>query len=631
MIKLKKLVINNFGSFKLQQVINFPDSGLLLLHGENGSGKSSLLKAIAYCLDFLDEPASEFINWENEEDIFVELTLVLNGKDLIIQRGNGLYKLEYGAIKTVSGDTSKKIKELLVAPQFMSIMSYRSQGAAGNFSKLKPPEKQEFLSELQSLNDFELLIENTEKHISALEAKIEDNKKQYQTEFNSAQYIVENIDRESKLMDSIDNSIKEVQIKLDTLVCDTSEFDCKINLITVEKANIKPDTSLDAQIESLEKALSDNHTVRGELEDEERELLKDQNTVLKDVWSLRSEVEKIPSIELQIEKLKKQTCPTCEQTWNKSDNALKDLEIKLYTLEGRRSDLEADENQNKAILELLKINRAKMRQEMDAGVALMSQKEQLREQRIINNSKSKILDKELENLNTQKTNTVRMFGLQQKSLKDQIVQFENNKSQYTRNIEVNTKKIETIDQKLESIQASEKALLAEIAFEKDILTSSKDFLRLITEDTLRLISAESSTFVQTLPNAKNFFIKFDTSKLNKNGKIKKEIVLQIFKSGKEVPFRRLSGGETSSVHLATDLAVSKVLSARTGKNLGWFILDESLDGMRINNKIEALSMLKTLSKDKLIIVVDHTSEISEVFDKVLHVIKKDSGSTVQLI
>jgi DNA repair exonuclease SbcCD ATPase subunit len=77
MIKLKKLKIKSFGSFKNEQVIDFPESGLLLLHGDNGSGKSSILKAIAYCLDFLSEPATDFINWDTGEDLFVELTLNL--------------------------------------------------------------------------------------------------------------------------------------------------------------------------------------------------------------------------------------------------------------------------------------------------------------------------------------------------------------------------------------------------------------------------------------------------------------------------------------------------------------------------------------------------------------------------
>jgi DNA repair exonuclease SbcCD ATPase subunit len=150
MIKLKKIKIKSFGSFKKEQVIDFPESGLLLLHGDNGSGKSSILKAIAYCLDFLSEPATDFINWDTGEDLFVELTLNLKNQDLIIQRGNGLYKLEYGNVKAQGTDVPKKIESLLLNPNFMAIMSYRGQGEGGNFSSLKPGEKQDFLSELQS-------------------------------------------------------------------------------------------------------------------------------------------------------------------------------------------------------------------------------------------------------------------------------------------------------------------------------------------------------------------------------------------------------------------------------------------------------------------------------------------------
>jgi DNA repair exonuclease SbcCD ATPase subunit len=62
-----------------------------------------------------------------------------------------------------------------------------------------------------------------------------------------------------------------------------------------------------------------------------------------------------------------------------------------------------------------------------------------------------------------------------------------------------------------------------------------------------------------------------------------------------------------------------------GKTLAWHILDEPFDGMKYQNKVEALEILKSLSKDKLIIVVDHSSEVSEVFHKVIRV-ENNNGS-----
>lgn len=615
MISLKQLTIKNFGSFKQEQIVTFPQSGLLLLHGDNGSGKSSFLKAIAYCLDFLDESASDFINWDNKEDIFVELVLSLNNIDLKIKRGNGFYKLEYGTIKTTGADTSKKIKELICPSQFMSIMTYRGQRQDGNFSKLKPSEKQEFLSELQSLNDFETLIDKTEINIAVLESKLETNKKEHEMLFNSAQYIVDNIDREEKSKEELSNK---------KIIINTDDLDKQLVDLFEKKKNFKEDTSFDKELESLDKTIQTLSLKLLEQEDEEKNLLKDQNSILKELWSIQAEVNKIDKLQKEIEHLEKLTCPTCKQSWEESDSTLKSSKDKLNELISKKNDLSQLDSENKEILSNLKLLRNQIQEIKNEGTVAIGQFDKLKQQKLLNNSQYQLINKDIDNFTNQKQSLLKQAALESLSLDKQ-------KEQYSKNIELNTKKVEEIYNKLEIIKNSNTSLTNKINEEKEILNVSKDFLRLITEDTLKLISAESSKFAQQLPNAKNFFIKFDTSKLNKNGKIKKEIVLQMFKNGTEIPFKRLSGGEACSVHLATDLAVSKILSSRTGKRLSWFILDESLDGMRINNKIEALNMLKTLSKDKLIIVVDHTSEISEVFDKVLHVIKKDSGSTIQLV
>ncbi len=223
------------------------------------------------------------------------------------------------------------------------------------------------------------------------------------------------------------------------------------------------------------------------------------------------------------------------------------------------------------------------------------------------------------------------YNVRINSLNNQINQLKSNIIRYSKSFDDNCGKLVNLNAELELIEESKNKINSQINQEKEILNATKDFLRLITEDTLKMISSEVSNFIQHLPNAKIFCIKFDTSKMNKNGKIKKEIVLKTYKGGQEIPFRRLSGGERCSTNLAIDLAVSNILSLRTGKDLGWFAFDESLDGMTVENKMEALNMLKVLSKDKLILLIEHTSELSEVFDKVIHVTQTTSGSSVQFI
>lgn len=628
MIKLKNLNIKKFGSFKNEQVINFPDSGLLLLHGENGSGKSSVLKAIAYCLDFLTEPATDFVNWDTQEDIFVELILTYKGVDLKIQRGNGLYKLEYGSIKVSGSDTPKKIKDLIVSPEFMSIMSYRGQGEEGNFSKLRPSEKQEMLSDLLSLNDFEKLIDKTEENIKILEMKLEKSTKEQELIFASAQSLVATIDEEAKFGDIVNRDIEVLEARIANTLLDTAQVDANLLVKKEEKATLVLDTSFDKEIEEHRGAMAIVVTAIDKFKADTLELHKKLGICSKELWSMRNEIATIPKIENEIEKLQDSTCPTCKQGWNESEQYLEQLESKLAELHKINAEIEICEAKVKTYQDQIKAFDDVKKGLTEEVSGYQKKIEELKEYRSRTNSRFALIDNEIESLTKEKMYIIKNHGIQVNSFKNELYQFQSTKARFCKNLQLNTTKIEELDFNLESIKNDIALLGMNIRTESEIYNSSKDFLRLITEDTLRMISSESSKYVQCLPNAKSFFIKFDTSKLNKNGKIKKEIVLQMYKNGKEVPFRRLSGGEKCSVHLATDLAVSKVLSLRTGKNLGWFILDESLDGMRVNNKIEALNMLKTISKDKLILVVDHSSESSEIFDKVLNVTKTDSGSSI---
>lgn len=50
MLKLHSLTMQDFGPFKGVQEINFPESGVLIIYGDNGRGKTTLLNALRYAL-----------------------------------------------------------------------------------------------------------------------------------------------------------------------------------------------------------------------------------------------------------------------------------------------------------------------------------------------------------------------------------------------------------------------------------------------------------------------------------------------------------------------------------------------------------------------------------------------------
>jgi ABC-type molybdenum transport system ATPase subunit/photorepair protein PhrA len=74
--------------------------------------------------------------------------------------------------------------------------------------------------------------------------------------------------------------------------------------------------------------------------------------------------------------------------------------------------------------------------------------------------------------------------------------------------------------------------------------------------------------------------------------------------------------------------VRKVVSARSGVNPGWLILDECFEGLGVVEKEACLELLKQAALDTLILVVDHGSETKELFDQRILVEYSDGQSKV---
>ena len=58
------------------------------------------------------------------------------------------------------------------------------------------------------------------------------------------------------------------------------------------------------------------------------------------------------------------------------------------------------------------------------------------------------------------------------------------------------------------------------------------------------------------------------------------------------------------------------------------ILDEPFEGLGGTSKEAALEMLRAYSEDKLILVVDHSSEIGASFSQVIEIVQEDGKSRI---
>ena len=124
-------------------------------------------------------------------------------------------------------------------------------------------------------------------------------------------------------------------------------------------------------------------------------------------------------------------------------------------------------------------------------------------------------------------------------------------------------------------------------------------------------------------------IQFRTIELTKSGEERETLEIDVFDGIKWRPFDSYSGGERFRVSLAIRLALSKVLTRRSGIDLELLILDEPASALDTPGKNSFIETLQSLSDTfSRIIVMSHLPDISDDFSSKVYIAKTDSGSMI---
>ena len=172
-LQFKELNIEGFQSIGNAK-INFENLGTCFIKGinkydtktkSNGSGKSSLLMSIYWCL-FGKTPAgigNDVVNKFAKTGCFVELNISIDGVNYFIRRSQNHkeYKTNIVIVKDnedISGrnksDSDKLIKDILkIDEEVFSQMIFLSQGFANRFGVYTPKARKELLESLYSIDE----------------------------------------------------------------------------------------------------------------------------------------------------------------------------------------------------------------------------------------------------------------------------------------------------------------------------------------------------------------------------------------------------------------------------------------------------------------------------------------------
>lgn len=195
------------------------------------------------------------------------------------------------------------------------------------------------------------------------------------------------------------------------------------------------------------------------------------------------------------------------------------------------------------------------------------------------------------------------------------------------------KQIDQLDAQIKQKEAEKASIEEQLNAELDLATliGKEGFLGNIFDEVLDEISAETNNTLSQIANTAHITINFKSERLTEKGTIKKTIVPVVNVNGNTGPLNSaLSGGQITTVELAVDLAVGAVISRRTGVTPGYLILDESFAvGLDNVSKEACFELLKMYSHDRLILVIDHSTEFLSLFTKTITIEFKDGVSTIK--
>ncbi len=657
---LKSIELNNIRSYK-NNIINFPE-GSILLSGDIGSGKTTILLAVEFALFGLSpELKGSSLLRNGSEKGFVRLKFRIKNKNFEILR---ILKRTKTSVLQDSGSFSKEGEEITytaleLKSKIFNILGYpqalisKSKNLIYRFTVFTPQEsvKQilfdteriETIRRLFNIDKYKrvrenssLIIRNLKNETKILESKLEDknSKKELvnhkQESNNKLKIEISKVEISlGELRKNLKQNNEELK-KLEDNFSKTLELKERLNSkIELLNSTVKEKEEREIKIASLKKELISLEFDPEQLKTYVNAKLKLEDFISKATAKLNFSKEKITnSNELtnKIDSLK--TCPFCKQEVTQ-EHKEKIIDEKNKTV--KEQELIIQELNNKTIkaknkleiiikkkeeLELIKSKvefqefKKKQVKELNNSIKLSRVKELENEinsiKEILNNkqdSKLKELKEKTEILvSKERTVHINLVSLKKESEGiNEIIQLLNE--------ELEEKKQEQIKLKL----IIEQIKILELLTKSSIIIEKKVLRKVHTE-----FNELFKSWFQSLINDEVLSSKLD-----------EDFNPVIYQNGYEADLQALSGGEKTAVAFSYRLSMNKVvndvLTHINTKNL--LILDEPTDGFseeQLDNVREVLDQLNS----KQLIIVSHEPKLESFVDSVLKIEKSNHISTV---
>jgi DNA repair exonuclease SbcCD ATPase subunit len=639
-MRLKSIRLQNIRSF-LDATIEFPESGLVLIQGRDadsgessGAGKTSVLLGIAFALDLLPEgfSAKDLQSWNTDKSMQVDLVLDDDGKDVLLRRGK-VTSVDFGH-KKVEGASSYPgaLKELFKMPsEIISALTYRNQDASGFFLSMGPTAKVEFLTKVLGLEAIEAAVKEAQDKIKTLEESLST-----QHVFLSSAVTRKEAAVAEEVPPDIDLALLKAALDVDdqnktSIVDKIAETERQVSEIrSLTKKERQADiahhvTKIEQARAFLTKLRSEDNArlkeVR-EVENRDRQALQRVTLALQ---RLETQDSKVAQLKRELGKLEVGQCPTCERDWDLAEGKRSAIQAQISSLEV--------EAQGKVVY-------TKQKKELEAQLSSQPawepnpKIEQLREIEAKLSEELKWLDRppvipqELsDRLMSLRSDLSRAEAKRNSSYTNLQVAQTNLKSRQALIVR-KQKSIETTSKEVAELEEKILRITKDCNAEKDFVAAMGrgGFLGLVFEEVLREIAAETNKRLGSLANVSRASVSFTTE--TEKGARKIQAWVDI--GGHRAKLKAgPSGGQQTSLDQIADLAVVSVITRRVGGKVPqWMALDEIFNGQGRVTKEAALEVLQEFARDRLVLVIDHSSELAECFDKSIDIVYKSGVSSV---
>jgi DNA repair protein SbcC/Rad50 len=681
-MKIKKIILDNIRSYEHQE-INFPD-GSLLLSGDIGSGKTSVLLGIEFALFGLQpgqKGSSILRNGQVQGGVTIEFEI--DDKTIVLERtlkkGKTISQ-DYCSIE-IDGDKKEisvtelknKVLELLNYPREFS----KKQNLLYKFTVYTPQEEMKQII----LEDSETRI-NTLRHVFGID--------KYKKILENASVLISKVREEKRIKEAVTSNLE--QDKLDIVAKEKELADKSMNVLGFEKDLILKSEKrkiIQEEKEEIAQRIDEKYRLHQEIEktklfkstkedtiDGNKRLivqLKSQIQELKDLDFDEKEITELEkennTIKVKKQELNEQSINTTGKihslTSKNSDNEkvkekLKHLEVCPTCLQGVDpvyksnviNQMDSDTSLNMSAMKDLVLRKDAIREQMLKLDYESSLKEKrIQELKILRIRLKEVDDKQRHLVTLEKTN----------ALLSKDLEMLDNQVNLLRKTVFDLNKYDNLNEEKqkELVNALREEKMAEIKV-AELKREIEVFSRQINEMRERVKKTEeikqqyhylsdleewlSKKFIPImLVVEKNVFtkLKIEFSKLFSewfsmlvsdffNVRLSEDFTPIIEQQDYEIDYAYLSGGERTAIALAYRLALNQVINSFLSKikTKDLVILDEPTDGFSEQQLDKMRGVLEDLNVSQLIIV-SHEQKIESFVENIIRFKKENGKSTIE--